>query len=128
MKFASRQRRYAISWIVVVATLFSQLALAHYVCPKASAPEQVMAMMVAGEPCSGMDEAAPVLCHQFGADATPSCEVAKQAAPTLPGIVQVVVLPLVLDFASLVAPPFGTTSDARPPPGPVFLQTLRLRV
>jgi len=128
MKFLSRQRRFTTTLAVVLTMLFSQLALANYVCPGAPAPEQIAAMMVAGEPCSGMDEAAPVLCHQFGADATQSFEAAKLAAPTLPGIVQFVVLPVVLDSASLVALPFSTTSDARPPPEPVFLQTLRLRV
>lgn len=128
MKFLSQQHRFTTTLVVVLTMLFSQLALANYVCPGASAPEQVVAMMAAGEPCSGMDEAAPVLCHQFAADASQSFEGAKLATPTLPGIVQLLVLPFMLDSASAVALPFSTTSEARPPPEPVFLQTLRLRV
>lgn len=128
MKFPSRQRRFTTAFAVVLTMLFSQLALANYVCPGASVPEQVATMMAAGEPCSGMDEAAPVLCHQFAADATQSFEAAKLAVPTLPGIVQLLVLPFMLDSAGAVALPFSTTSEARPPLEPVFLQTLRLRV
>ena len=117
-----------ISLFVVVSLLAYQLALASYVCPGLEDPSTMVAAMAAGEPCSGMDDAQPVLCHQHGANASQSFEPAKLATPSLPAIVQVLVVPPVLDIASSIALPVGATPEAWPPPNPVFFATLRLRV
>jgi hypothetical protein len=75
-----------------------------------------------------MDASAPVLCHQHATDASQSFEMAKVATPTLPIVVQVLLVPLLLDSPQAASLPFSDRPEARPPPDPVFLQTLRLRV
>ena len=50
-------RRLSTTFFVVLALLFSQLALANYVCPAQAAA----AAMAAGAPCDGMDPSQPVL-------------------------------------------------------------------
>jgi hypothetical protein len=114
--------RFATTLWIVVSLLFSQLALANYVCPSSAR------MMASGEPCEGMDSAQPVLCHQHGAAASQTFEVVKVVSPSLPAIVQVLVVPLVLDPADAVAVSITATVPVRPPPDPLFLSTLRLRV
>jgi len=122
-----RQRsRSPTSWLVIVALLFAQLALASYVCP--SAQERMSESMAAGMPCDGDDPALPALCHQHATDASQSFEMARAAAPSLPTVVQMLVVPAVHDLARPLLVPFGERPEARPPPDPVFLQTLRLRV
>lgn len=124
-----RQRsRRLTSWIVVVGLVFSQLALASYVCPGFSGAERMSEKMLSGMPCDGDDDSMPVLCHQHATDASQSFEMAKLAAPSLPAVVQMLVLPSLLDWATPLRVPFGERPEARPPPDPVFLQTLRLRV
>ncbi|MDL2339578.1 MAG: hypothetical protein QFE16_17230 [Pseudomonadota bacterium] len=112
----------------MLALLFSQLALAHYVCPGQDNTQTMAAMMASGEPCEGMDPAQPALCHQHSAGAAQSFEVVKLPAASLPAFVQVLILPLVPDADQSVAAPITSTPDARPPPDPLFLSTLRLRV
>ena len=107
--------------------LFSQLALASYVCPGLSAEEGMSEKMAAGMPCDGDDPAMPVLCHQHATDASQSFEMAKLAAPSLPAVVQMLVLPSLHDWATPLVVPFGERPEAQPPPDPLFLQTLRLR-
>jgi hypothetical protein len=114
---------------VVVSLLFSQLALASYVCPSLSAAERMSARMAAGMPCDGDDESStPVLCHQHAANAAQSFEMAKVATLSLPAIVQMLVLPALHDPAHSVTVAAADRPEARPPPDPVFLETLRLRV
>ena len=120
--------RFVTPMFVVVSLLFSQLALANYVCPAASAVDTMAEMMAAGVPCEGMDPAAPQLCHQMSADAGQSVEMAKLVTPSLPAIVHVVVLPIQHDSAWALLTPFSDRPEARPAPAPIFLQTLRLRV
>jgi hypothetical protein len=120
--------RCVTSLFVVASLLFSQLALANYICPGTAGVERTSEMMASGTPCDGMDPAAPVLCRQNATDASQSFEIVKVAAPTLPIVVQVLVLPLLLDSAQAVSLPFSARPEAQPPPDPVFLQTLRLRV
>ena len=123
-----RQRsRRMTSWVMVVALLFSQLALASYVCPGTTASEQMSEKMARGMPCDGDDPAMPVLCHQHATDASQSFEMAKVAAPSLPVVVQMLVVPVAPDRARPLAVPFGERPEAQPPPDPLFLQTLRLR-
>jgi len=123
-----RQRsRCLTSLIVVMALLFSQFALASYVCPGLSAEERMSDRMAAGMPCDGDDPAMQVLCHQHATNASQSFEMAKVAAPSLPAIVQVLVLPSRHDWATPLVVPFGKRPEAQPPPDPLFLETFRLR-
>ncbi len=116
------------SLFVALSLLFSQLALANYVCPGQESAAVMTKMMVAGEPCEGMDQAQPVLCHQHSAGAAQSFEMVKVATLTMPAIVQVLALPLVLEAQRVAALPVALAPEARPPPDPLFLSTLRLRV
>ena len=116
------------TFLMVLSLLFSQLALASYVCPSTSGVSAMAETMAAGEPCERMDVAQPVLCHQFKVNAPQSVEQAKVATPTLPAIIQVLVVPAVLDVASTAALTVEARTEARPPPDPIFLSTLRLRV
>jgi hypothetical protein len=123
-----RQRsRCLTSLLLVMASLFSQLALASYVCPGLSAEVRMDERMASGLPCDGDDPSMPVLCHQYAADASQSFEIAKVAAPSLPTVVQMFILPSLLDWARPLVVPFGERPEAQPPPDPLFLQTLRLR-
>jgi hypothetical protein len=113
--------------LVVLSLLFSQLALARYVCPGQSDPAMA-AMMQAGMPCEGMDEAQPVLCHQHSTDPAKTFEAVKLPAAAQPAVVQVLTLPLVPEPGTVSALSASIASEARPPPDPIFLSTLRLRV
>lgn len=123
-----RLHRLSTAFFVVLSLLFSQLALAQYVCPGQAGVEAMAEMMKAGVPCEGMDPQQPALCHQHSADPAKTFEALKLPVLAQPAVVQVIELPLVLDAlqAGAVAPTAGP--EARPPPGPVFLSTLRLRV
>lgn len=85
-------------------------------------------MMAGSEPCTGMDEQQPVLCQQHAADPGKVIEAVKLPSVSLPAVVQEFVLPLVLGAQVAGAVPVAATPEARPPPAPVFLSTLRLRV
>jgi len=116
-----RFHRLATTFFMVVSLLFSQLALARYVCPR-----QMDMQAVAGQPCAGMDMEQPALCHQHAADASPSFEAVKLPSAAQPLLIQVLELPAFLEAAALLPP--GTAVETRPPPDPLFLSTLRLRV
>ena len=120
--------RLTTTLFVVLSLLFSQLALANYVCPGQADITAMVEMMAAGEPCEGMDQAQPVLCHQHSAGAAQSFEAVKLPAASVPMVVQVLVLPLVLEAVEAEALPATSAPEARPPPNPIFLSTLRLRV
>lgn len=120
--------RLTTTLFVVLSLLFSQLALANYVCPGQADAAAMAEMMVAGEPCEGMDKAQPVLCHQRAVDMTQSSEVAKVATPSMPAVVQVLIVPLVLEAQAAAELPLTATPEIRPPPDPLFLATLRLLV
>lgn len=116
------------TFLVVLSLLFSQLALASYVCPGAPDAPSMAEMMAAGEPCEGMDTAQPVLCYQHAADMSLSFEPVKLATPSLPAIVQMLVVPLVLVAEGHALPVQAVPERQHPPPDPVFLATRRLRV
>jgi hypothetical protein len=116
------------AFLVALSLLFSQLALANYVCPGPTDATRMARMMSSGQPCEGMDQAQPILCHQHSADAAQSFEPVKVPVVSLPAIVQVLPVPLVVDAAQALALPVAATAEARPPPDPLFLSTLRLRV
>ncbi len=120
--------RLTTTFFMVFALLFSQLALAGYVCPAQAEASAMVGMMASGEPCEGMDPAQPVLCHQHSAGAAQTFEPVKLPAASLPMLVQVLVLPMVLQAIEAIAVPAAASPEAQPPPGPVFLSTLRLRV
>ena len=129
MHVKRRLRRTLTVSLAVLSLLFSQLALANYICPGAAAPEQMVEVMASGEPCSGMDDVAPVLCHQHAIDTSQSFETAKVATtPTLPALVQTWVLPVLLDSERVIALSFSDAPEIRPRTDPLYLQTLRLRV
>ncbi|MFC0170751.1 hypothetical protein ACFFKC_22045 [Pseudoduganella danionis] len=69
MKF-SRTSRFVAAIIAVFSLLFTQLAVASYVCPGMSMPERATMTADAGMPpmanCTGMDKAQPSLCHAYG--------------------------------------------------------------
>jgi hypothetical protein len=105
--------------------------------------------MAAGEPCDGMAErgdrhsdtgseshsnsnsAQSALCHQHCADAPQSADAAQPPVPTLPVLVQAWPAPLLPVAWAVGAPPpahRAAQAPRRPPPAPLFLATLRLRV
>jgi hypothetical protein len=120
--------RLTTALVVVLSLLFSQLALANYVCPVQAGSAAMRASMASGQPCEGMDNARPALCHEHGVDASRSFEAVKIPAPTLPMLVQVLELPLVPDADGAGAAPTAAMREAQPPPDPLYLATLRLRV
>ncbi len=120
--------RLAAALFVVMSLLFSQLAMANYSCPAEAKPAAMAEMMAKGTSCDGMDTAQPALCHQQAAGVPQSFEAVKVPVPSLPMVIQVLQLPLVLDAAEAGAIPQADTPEARPPPDPLFLATLRLRV
>lgn len=123
-----RFHRLTTAFFVVLSLLFSQLVLAQYVCPQQADVEMMAAMMEAGQPCEGMDQDQPVLCHQHSADPAKTFEAVKLPAVGQPAVVQVLVMPLVLEAQEARTVPPTATSEAQPPPDPIFLSTLRLRV
>ncbi|MGJ7579787.1 hypothetical protein ACSFA3_06355 [Variovorax sp. RHLX14] len=127
MQSSHPNHRFAIAFFVMVSMVFSQLVLACYVCPGMNNVEAMVQAMADGAPCEGLDTAQPLLCHQHFADASQSFEKVKAATPSLPAVVQVLIVPLVLlsDVRSLA---LQTVLEPRPPPNPVFLATRRLRV
>ena len=121
-----RLSRCKTAVLVVLSLLFSQMALANYLCP-AQLPARSMEM-APGTPCDGMDAALPALCYQHAADPGQVAQPAQVVAPSLPAIVQVLFAPMVLRALDAVAIPWTSSAEARPPPDPIFLATLRLRV
>jgi hypothetical protein len=113
---------------VVLSLLFSQVALANYLCPAESTAPAMSGMMAAGTPCEGMDATQPALCHQHAADPGQVVQAPQVVAPSLPAIVQVLVVPALLRAGDAVAIPRASTAEAQPPPDPIFLSTRRLRV
>ncbi|MDR6537534.1 hypothetical protein [Variovorax soli] len=134
--FRLAARRVRTTVLVVLALLFSQLALANYVCPsgeRAQSDSSPAMVMADGQPCEGMammptDTDQPVLCYQHCVNAPQSFEPAQIPTLSLPAVVQVLVVPLVLDLQVSEAVATSDAGEARPPPDPLFLSTLRLRV
>ena len=122
------RHRYLTTFLVVMSLLFSQLALASYVCPGESDAATMSEMMASGEPCQGMDAVPSALCFQHSADMSLSVENVKLSTPSLPAIVQVVVVPLVLMAEGTAVPQQALPEWQHPPPELVFLTTRRLRV
>jgi hypothetical protein len=122
------RHRLGTTFIVVLSLLLAQLALARYVCPLEADPEAMVAMMAAGQPCEGMDTQQPALCHAHAADPAKTFEALKLPAVALVAVLQLLALPLVLDARAAHAVPAMASPEAKPPPDPLFLTTLRFRV
>jgi hypothetical protein len=73
-------------------------------------------------------EGLTVLCHQHCADAPQSFDALKLPAVSLPAVVQVLLVPTTLNVAAAEAVVSAVMGEAQPPPEPLFLSTLRLRV
>ena len=127
--FRLRTHRLTTTLVVVLSLLFSQIALAAYACPGQQAVQPSMEeMMAAGMPCDGMDEQQPVLCHQHQAGGVQSVEAVKLPTVAPAAVVLALQAPLVLQALDADGLGAATRPEARPPPDPVFLSTLRLRV
>ena len=125
---AARLLRRKTIVFVVLSLLFSQLALANYLCPAEAPPQDMAAMMAAGVPCEEMDKTQPALCHQHAADLGQVVQAAQVLAPSLPAVIQVLSWFPRCCPTDAVAIPRASTPEAQPPPDPIFLATLRLRV
>jgi hypothetical protein len=80
-------------------------------------------------PCAGTDTEQPALCHAHAADAGQAFEALKLPTLSLPLVVQVIQQPAAVPGAALHHfVPAAATSEGQPPPEPLFLSTLRLRV
>jgi hypothetical protein len=123
-----RIHRLTTAVFMVVSLLVAQLALAQYVCPQQMDVETMAAMMEAGAPCEGMDPQQPTLCHQHSADPATNFEAVKLPTVAQPAVVQVLEMPRLADAQPDHVVPPTARSEAQPPPDPLFLSTLRLRV
>lgn len=123
-----RVHRLTTTFVVVLSLLFSQIALAAYACPGQEVQTSMEEMMAAGVPCDSMDDQQPVLCHQHHAGGVQSPEAIKLPTVVPAAVVMLLQVPLVLQAAEVDQVAVSTTPEARPPPDPVFLSTLRLRV
>ena len=123
-----RPFRLCTALLAVMSLLFAQLALASYVCPGQPDIEAMVAMIEAGTPCEGMDTDQAALCHQHAADPGQTFEVVKLPAVGQPAVTLVLEMPLVLQARQARAVPTTASPEAQPPPDPLFLSTLRLRV
>jgi len=126
--FRRSVHRLTTTFFVVLSLLFSKLALANYVCPEQRDAAAMAEMMALGMPCEGMDMDQPALCAGHSSGAPQSFEAVKVPTVSAPMVVQVLELPLELDAAAAWAVPVAGTPEAHPPPDPLFLSTLRLRV
>lgn len=126
----SRARRLGTTVLVVLSLLFSQLALANYVCPTGRAQPPAVMEMAPGQPCEGMaaEPGPAVLCHQHCSDAPQRFDPVQPATISLPAVLQVLVLAPPADAVAGPAAAFTHAREAQPPPAPIFLSTLRLRV
>ena len=136
LMFRRQARRLTTTMFVVFALLFSQLALANYACafqPAQAAPAAMGAMeMAPGMPCDEMgaasDKGQSVLCHQHCTNAPQSVDPLNVPAASLPAVLHVFVVSLPLDAGADESSTHADAGQFRPPPDPIFLSTLRLRV
>jgi hypothetical protein len=120
--------RIVTAIMVTIALLFSQFALAQYVCPGTVDMGAMAEMAARGEPCEGMDAAQPVLCHQHIAAPLQSVDPIKPGTPSSPAVIQILTLPQVDVAMTSTTMPVFVEPEIHPPPDPLFLSTLRLRV
>jgi hypothetical protein len=130
--FRRRVHRLKTTLALVASLLLSQWAMATYVCPvEGQAQAAIQAMlerMAAGEPCNGMDESQPAMCHQHIAGSPQSLEASGLPPLTLPAVIHLVVLPVLMTEPGGHPSAAAPLAEPRPPPAALFLSTLRLRV
>jgi hypothetical protein len=126
--FRRHVQRLTTTFFVVLSLLFSQLALANYVCPGQRDVAAIAETMTSGGPCEGMDMDQPALCAEHSSSAAQSFETSKAPTLLLPMVVHVLELPLELEANAARTVPAAATAEAQPPPDPLFLSTLRLRI
>jgi hypothetical protein len=123
-----RVHKRLTAFIAVFALLFAQMALASYLCPVQSGSMDLVQMMDASVPCEGMDESQPALCHEHCAEEGATSEAVQIPASAAPALVRLLLLPVVYGSEPERLLPSGATPTGQPPPRPLFLSTLRLRV
>ena len=123
-----RLHRLSSTFLVVLALLFSQLALASYICTVVPGASQATMEMPGGEPCEGMDAEQPNLCFQHCSDAPQNFDPLKAPTAGVPAVAQVLLVHLDLDDALDGAHRARSPAEILAPPDPLFLSTLRLRV
>lgn len=130
-------QRLTTTMLMVFSLLFSQWALASYVCsPGATAQTEHAGLameMADGQPCPGMaagqiDTEQPVLCYQHCAGAPQSFDPVHLPALSLPAVLLVLLVPALRDASSTQASTAEDAAQARRRSDPLFLSTLRLRV
>jgi hypothetical protein len=138
--YRRQARRLTATMFVVFALLFSQLALANFVCASQSSPavpaaasgmDMAMAMApdtLCEEMGGDLDKGQPVLCHQHCTNAPQSVDPFNVPTVSPPAVLYAFVVPLALDAGADESAVHADLGQFRPPPDPVFLSTLRLRV
>jgi hypothetical protein len=125
-----RLHRCLTAIVVALAVLASPLALARYLCQ--GQPDAVMmaAMAKAGLPCAGADQTEPVLCQPHPDDSMAAFQALRLPAGPVPvfALLHALQWPAAIEPAGAEAIPVAATAEAQPPPDPLFLSTLRLRV
>ena len=121
-------RRSMTALFAVFSLLFAQLVMANYACPAEADGSSMAEQAAAGTSCDEMDTAQPALCHRHAADTAQSFEVLKVPTPSLPAVIQVLVLPVVPEATGAELIVRLASAEAQPPPDPLFLSTRRLRV
>lgn len=100
-----RRHRLTTAFFVVLSLLFSQLALAAYVCPLEADAEAMSVTMEAGQPCEGMGTQQPALCHEHSANPAKTFEAVKLPVVGLAAVIQVLELLFVVDALEADAAP-----------------------
>ena len=120
--------RLTVTCYVALSLLFSQLALASYVCPQEQDMTAMAEMAASGVPCEGIDMDQPALCAEHSSGDPQSFEAVK--VPTLAPALVVSMLMVSVDLGGDASVPVGglTPTEDRAPADPLFLSTLRLRV
>ncbi|WP_377154953.1 hypothetical protein ACFJIX_22680 [Roseateles sp. UC29_93] len=73
--------RLTVTCYVALSLLFSQLALANYVCPQEQDMAAMADMVASGTPCEGMDMDQPALCAEHSSN-TPSPSSPSSCRPS----------------------------------------------
>ncbi len=84
-------------------------------------------MKMTALPCDAVDLQQPALCYQHVVDAVNIVAQHDAVAP-LPAVVPVLLVPKALAIRAAAVRPRGLEAEQQPPPDPLFLSTLRLRV
>jgi len=126
--FSRHLHRCLTAIVVALAMLTSPLALARHRCVGASDAAMMAAMMKAGVPCPGMDRADPARCQPGPTDTMAAFQEFRLPVAFLTVLVHVLELPPATTSDGAEAIPVAATAEAQPPPDPLFLSTLRLRV